>query len=195
MRECDSSGRSHCSETEGASDERRRLRRPGRPSRPRFPLPQGDGWVAGSALCSRRRSLRDADASGWPEGKARPPKSIPLTQREALLLKEQLLARTAGTTLLFPNKKGEQWNRHRFRDQVWQSAIEAAGYDSLGFHQLRHTAISLMCRAGYRPEWVAERVGHADGGALILKRYRHLYPSESYAAAPSLDALVAAKTG
>lgn len=76
-------------------------------------------------------------------------------------------------------------------DQVWQPAIEAAGYHSLGFHQLRHTAISLMSRAGYRPESVAERVGHADGGALILKRYRHLYPSESYAAAPSLDALVA----
>jgi integrase len=125
--------------------------------------------------------------------KSRRPKAIPLTAREALLLKEQLLARTAGTSLVFPNGKGEQWNRHRFRDQVWQDAIEAAGYDSLGFHQLRHTAISLMCRAGYRPEWVAERVGHADGGALILKRYRHLYPSESYAAAPSLDALVAAK--
>ena len=70
-------------------------------------------------------------------------------------------------------------------------ASSSAGYDSLPFHMLRHTAISLMCRAGYRPEWVAERVGHADGGALILKRYRHLYPSESYAAAPSLDALVA----
>jgi hypothetical protein len=52
-----------------------------------------------------------------------------------------------------------------------------------------------MCAAGYRPEWVAERVGHADGGALILKRYRHLYPSESYAAAPSLDALVAERSG
>jgi integrase len=127
--------------------------------------------------------------------KSRQPKSIPLTAREALPLKEQLLARTAGTTLVFPNGKGEQWNRHRVRDQVWQSAIEAAGYESLGFHQLRDTAISLMCRAGYRPEWVAERVGHADGGALILKRYRHLYPSESYAAAPSLDALIAAKTG
>jgi hypothetical protein len=48
-----------------------------------------------------------------------------------------------------------------------------------------------MCAAGYRPEWVAERVGHADGGAHILKGYRHPYPSESYAAAPSLDALVA----
>jgi hypothetical protein len=56
---------------------------------------------------------------------------------------------------------------------------------------LRHTAISLMCVAGYRLEWVAERVGHSDGGALVLKRYRHLYPSESYAAAPALDALAA----
>jgi hypothetical protein len=41
----------------------------------------------------------------------------------------------------------------------------------------------------------AERVGHTDGGALILKRYRQLYPSGSYAAAPSLDALVAERKG
>jgi hypothetical protein len=66
--------------------------------------------------------------------KSRRPKAIPLTSREALLLKEQLLARTAGSTLLFPNREGEQWNRHRFREQVWQPAIEAAGYESLGFH-------------------------------------------------------------
>jgi hypothetical protein len=46
-------------------------------------------------------------------------------------------------------------------------------------------------RSGVSPEWVAERVGHSDGGALALRRYRHLYPSESYVAAPSLDALVA----
>ncbi len=52
-----------------------------------------------------------------------------------------------------------------------------------------------MCASRYRPEWVAERVGYSDGGALILKRYRHLYPSESYAAGPSLDALVSAESG
>jgi len=120
------------------------------------------------------------------------PKSIPLTQQEALLPKEQLLAWIAGRRSSF-RRKEEQWNRHRFRDRVWQPATEAAGYDALGFHQPRHTAISLMCRAGYRPEWVAERVGHSDGGALVLKCYRHLYPSESYAAAPSLDAPVAAR--
>jgi hypothetical protein len=37
--------------------------------------------------------------------KSRRPKSIPLTAREALVLKEQLLARTAGTSLVFPNDK------------------------------------------------------------------------------------------
>jgi hypothetical protein len=47
-----------------------------------------------------------------------------------------------------------------------------------------------MRRAGYRPEWVAERVGHNDGGALILRNYRHLYPSEMTSVAPSLDALL-----
>jgi hypothetical protein len=36
------------------------------------------------------------------------------------------------------------------------------------------------------PEWVAECVGHSDGAALVLKRYRHHYPSESYPSAPSL---------
>jgi site-specific recombinase XerD len=89
------------------------------------------------------------------------------------LLKEQLLARTRGTSLVFPNAKGEQWNRHRFGEQVWQPGVEAAGYESLGFHQLRHgdpahVRPRLPARVG------AERVGHADGGALILKRYRHL---------------------
>jgi integrase len=102
-----------------------------------------------------------------------------------------LRRRRAGSSLVFPDNKGAQWNRHRFRDELWQPAVEATEYDSPPFHTLRHTAISPMCRAGYRPEWVAERVGHSDGGALVLKRYRHLYPSESYAAAPSLDALVA----
>jgi integrase len=65
-------------------------------------------------------------------------------------------------------------------------------FDDLHVHDLRHTAISLMCRAGYRPEWVAERVGHNDGGALILRRYRHLYPNEMTQASQNLDTLLQA---
>src|SRR5712691_5303041 len=65
----------------------------------------------------------------------------------------------------------------------WLADDAPTVFDDLHVHDLRHTAISLMCRAGYRPEWVAERVGHNDGGALILRNYRHLYPTEMSAVA------------
>jgi integrase len=58
------------------------------------------------------------------------------------------------------------------------------------FHWLRHTAISLMARAGMKAEVIAERVGHKDGGALIYRRYRHLFPSEVREAVSMLDRMV-----
>jgi integrase len=70
------------------------------------------------------------------------------------------------------NPKGGQWNRHCFREQALQPATDAAEYEMVGFHMFRHTAISLMCRARYRPECLAERVGHADCGAFTLSGLR-----------------------
>lgn len=58
------------------------------------------------------------------------------------------------------------------------------------FHWLRHTAISLMARAGMKPELIAERVGHNDGGALIYRRYRHLFHNELKEAVSMLDRIV-----
>ena len=63
------------------------------------------------------------------------------------------------------------------------------------FHWLRHTAISLMARAGMKPELIADRVGHRDGGGLIYRRYRHLFPSEIRTAVGLLDALVLDENG
>ena len=110
-----------------------------------------------------------------------------LTSLEVTLLREQLLARPAGTSLVFPNPRGEQWNRSRFRYQVWAKSIKAAAdndrkqtgrpssvFDSFTFHLLRHTAGSLMALAGLDPAVACERLAHTDGGALFLKTYRHL---------------------
>jgi len=44
-----------------------------------------------------------------------------------------------------------------------------------------------------KAEVVAERVGHSDGGALIYRRYRHLYPREVTAAVSAIDRLVDAE--
>jgi integrase len=131
---------------------------------------------------------------------------IYLTGLEVKLLREQLLIRAAGTTLVFPTIEGHKWQANRFRDRVWLSAIEAAvtndpamvaGHGSVferfTFHMLRHTAASLMALAGMDPAVAAERLEHSDGGALFHKTYRHLYEGEKRNQAKRLEALVLAE--
>jgi len=137
--------------------------------------------------------------------KGRRAKPIALARCEVALLREQLLVRPPGTRLVFPTAKGGVYSKSGFRS-VWLPALLAAGFahkelDGHGkpqivadyrFHWLRHTAISLCARAGMKPELIAERVGHKDGGALIYRRYRHLFSSEVRDAVSLIDDLVLA---
>lgn len=127
---------------------------------------------------------------------------IQLTPVEVTLFREQLLARKAGTSLVFPTVTGRPWTRSGFRERAWLPAIEgtfkhAADNDQppppfagLTFHLLRHTAGSLMALAGMEPAVAAERLGHTDGGALFLKTYRHLYEHERKRQVAKLGRLV-----
>jgi integrase len=131
--------------------------------------------------------------------KERRDKLIELAPFERTLLAEQLVARTPGTKIVFPRVGGRgakpgRWDKGDFYARVWHPAREAAArdwcedhdlpdwsstrFDALVPHDLRHTAISLMAAGGMRPEVIAVRVGHKDGGKLILERYRHLFPDE-----------------
>jgi integrase len=115
-------------------------------------------------------------------------KLIQLTSDEGKLLAEQLIARPAGTRFVFPRLGGGRHSVGRYDDhsyfyeKVWHPARQAAArewrdendlaaweptvFDTLVPHDLRHTAISLMAAGGMRPETIAERVGHKDGGKL-----------------------------
>jgi integrase len=123
---------------------------------------------------------------------------ICLTSVEVRLFKEHLLARASGTRLVFPTPTGRQWTRSGFRERVWMPAVEAASrfagagsvFERLTFHLLRHTAGSLMARAGIDPAAAAERLGHTDGGALFLRKYRHLYEGEKRVHAMRLESFV-----
>jgi hypothetical protein len=66
-------------------------------------------------------------------------------------------------------------------DHVPLPAVEGNGsdVDPVDVHQLQ-----------LGPAVVAERLGHQDGGALFLRTYRHLYPSEKRAQAARLDSFV-----
>lgn len=139
--------------------------------------------------------------------KSRRRKGIPLAKVEAQMLREQMMARPAGSRLVFPTERGNVYSKSGFRS-VWVPALLAAGLAHVEqgangkpatvadfrFHWLRHTAISLMAQAGMKPELIAERVGHKDGGALIYQRYRHLFPSELRDAVAMLDTLLDAET-
>ena len=125
---------------------------------------------------------------------------IYLTELEASLLREQLLARAPGTSLVFPTVEGRKWTANRFRDRVWLRTVEAAIrnkrdhapsiYEGFTFHMLRHTAASLMAHAGMDAAVAAERLEHSDGGALFDKTYRHLYEGEKRTQANRLQTLV-----
>lgn len=119
--------------------------------------------------------------------KSRRPKPIPLGRREVQLLREQIMVRPAGSPLLFPNEAGGRYSETAFRRR-WTEAVEKSGRKGYKFHWLRHTAISSSARAGIPVEMIALRVGHNDGGALILSRYRHLFANEAKTAVALLDA-------
>jgi integrase len=124
--------------------------------------------------------------------------TVYLTGIEAKLFQEQLSVRAPGSSLVFPTPTGRQWTRSGFRGRVWVPAVAAATkaaegiawFDGLTFHHLRHTAASLMALAGMDAAAAAERLGHSDGGALFLRRYRHLYEAEKRSQALRLEALM-----
>jgi integrase len=57
------------------------------------------------------------------------------------------------------------------------------------FHDLRHTAATLMLQQGIHPKIVQERLGHSDIG-MTLNTYSHVLPSMQEDAAEKLDELL-----
>lgn len=86
---------------------------------------------------------------------------------------------------VFPSEIGtptDPRNFYRwFREIVDRSAVPV-----IRFHDLRHTAASLMIRRGIPPKTVSERLGHADVG-FTLRTYTHLYDEQREEAAFDLS--------
>ena len=75
-------------------------------------------------------------------------------------------------------------------NRVFKPAARAAGIPELTFHDLRYTGASLMIAAGCNVKVIAEQMGHADGGTLVLRRYGHLYKGAHRQAAIALESHV-----
>ena len=69
---------------------------------------------------------------------------------------------------------------------LYGKLLKEADVPRIRFHDLRHTAASLMILRGIPPKTVSERLGHADV-AFTLRTYTHLYDEQREEAAFDLS--------
>jgi integrase len=88
--------------------------------------------------------------------------------------------------LVFPNQRGGVF-RHQGMHKVFKRDLQSAGLPKeIRFHDLRHTAGTLMLRAGTPVHVVSKILGHADP-AMTLRRYSHALPDMQESAALAMD--------
>ena len=163
----------------------------------------GLGWpdvdmIAGTLTV--RRSLAKATDGGWALAQpksARSRRTIPLPGlARSALLRQQERQRTAreavgtawqdrGDGLVFTDAVGRPL-RPEGVSYAFQKAREAAGLPAVRFHDLRHSAATLMLAEGVPLAVISEWLGHA-GIAITASHYAGIVPELRREAAAAVD--------
>ena len=72
---------------------------------------------------------------------------------------------------------------------MFPELLRKTGLPLIRFHNLRHTAATLLLQQGVHPKIVQERLGHADI-SMTLNTYSHVLPSMQEDAALKMDELL-----
>ena len=73
--------------------------------------------------------------------------------------------------------------------KAYKRSLEKAGLPKLRFHDLWHTAATLMLQEDINPKIVQERLGHSDI-SLTLNTYSHVLPHMQEEAVEKMDELL-----
>ena len=116
------------------------------------------------------------------ESKSGKSRHVFLTEEGRALL-DGLTAGKAADSLIFENsakrrRRGALEGAWAESDQVrlMRTACEAAGLESIGFHQLRHSYASMLINRGCPLPVIAQLLGHSDT-RMAERHYGHLAPS------------------
>lgn len=90
--------------------------------------------------------------------------------------------------LVFPNERGGLMIPHNLAKRSFKRLLARAGLPAtVRFHDLRHTAATLLLARGVHAKVVSELLGHADI-AITLRVYAHVTPHMQDAAARAMEA-------
>ena len=93
------------------------------------------------------------------------------------------------TALLFTDQRGGPVRKSNLLRRSFKPLLRRAGLPDIRFHDLRHTAATLLLRQGVHPKVVQERLGHSQI-SMTLDTYSHVVPSMQREAAEKLDELL-----
>jgi integrase len=107
---------------------------------------------------------------------------------------QELIKQFAGdrwkeNNLIFTSTVGTPVDRRNMYRE-FKAIIKKAELPDIRFHDLRHTAATLMLQQGVHPKVVQECLGHSDI-SLTLNTYSHVLPSMQDAAAEKMEELLA----
>lgn len=91
--------------------------------------------------------------------------------------------------LVFATQTGTLVNPTNLTKRSFKPLLERAGLPRVRFHDLRHTAATLLLMQGVHPKYVQELLGHATI-AITLDTYSHVLPSMGDQAARAMEAVL-----
>lgn len=107
--------------------------------------------------------------------------------------RERMLAEGRLLEFVFCDTQGGPVRKSNLVRRSFLPLLKRAGLPRIRFHDLRHTAATLLLLQGVHPKVVQERLGHSQI-SITLDTYSHVLPSMGREAAAKLDALFEAVT-
>jgi integrase len=113
-----------------------------------------------------------------------------LQRHRAAQAEERLrAAEWADLDLVFPNRRGRHHEVSDLLKDEFRPVLERAGLPRMRFHDLRHTAATLMLARGVHAKVASEMLGHSTIG-ITLDLYSHVSEGMQSEAAQAIDGLL-----
>jgi len=101
-----------------------------------------------------------------------------------------MLAEGLSSSYVFCDRTGGPIRKSNLTRRSFKPLLETAGLPNIRFHDLRHTAATLMLGEGINPKIVQECLGHSQI-TLTLDTYSHVLPSMQKEAAAKMNRVLA----